>query len=179
MGLPEVWGASEAELVAHYPCDEVIDGPVEHWWRAVPSVANPQAQYRWLCQLAVAPYSYDLVDNFGRRSPRTLTPDADDLRVGQPMVRGIFTLVDVVPGSELTLHLTGRLARRLFGDVAITYRATPGRLVAKLAVGVRQGRLAAARRRFLAWGDLVMMRHQLRTLSGLAAGSAATARAAR
>jgi hypothetical protein len=167
MGMPEVWGATEAEMAQRYPCDEVLDGPTEHWFRAVPTAADPATQYRWLCQLAVAPYSYDIIDNFGRRSPRTLTPGLADLTAGQRMMR-IFTLADLHPGRELTLHLTDRGARHLFGDVAITYRANPGRLVAKLAVGVTHGPLSSARRRFLAWGDLVMMRRQLRTLAELA-----------
>jgi hypothetical protein len=168
MGLPEVWGVTEAELAARYACDEVLDGPAEHWFRAVATVAEPDVQYRWLCQLAVAPYSYDLVDNFGRRSPRTLTAGVDELTVGQPMMR-IFTLVDFVPGRELTVHLTDRVGRLLFGEVAVTYRAAPGRLVAKLAVGVRRD---VVRRRLLAWGDLVMMRRQLTTLAGLAGATA-------
>jgi hypothetical protein len=172
MELPEVWGATEAEVAAHYPCDEVLTGPAESWCRAVPSAADPATQYRWLCQLKIAPYSYDLIDNFGRRSPRTLTPGVDELTTGQRMMR-IFTLTDFVPDRELTLHLTDRGARRLFGEVAITYRATPGRLVAKLAVGVTS---TALRRRLLAWGDLVMMRRQLLTLAGLAAGQASPTR---
>lgn len=168
MGLPEVWGATEAEMADRYACDEVLDGPTRPWFRAVPTAAEPATQYRWLCQLTVAPYSYDMIDNFGRRSPRTLTPGLTDLTVGQRMMR-IFTLTDFAPGRELTLHLTDRGARLLFGDVAITYRATPGRLVAKLAVGVPRGPLSLARMKVLAWGDLVMMRRQLRTLADLAA----------
>jgi hypothetical protein len=169
MGLPEVWGATEAEMAERFPCDEIIEGPAEQWFRAVPTVADPAVQYRWLCQLTVAPYSYDLIDNHGRRSPRTLTPGLADLTVGQPMIRRLFTLADFTPGRDLTLHLTDRATKRLFGDVAITYRAEPGRLVAKLAVGARPGLLSFARRRFLAWGDLVMMRRQLTTLAKLAA----------
>ncbi len=168
MDLPEIWGTTEAETASRYGCDGLLTGPTEEWYRAVPTAADPAVQYRWLCQLAVAPYSYDLVDNFGRRSPRTLTPGLADLTVGQPMMR-IFTLADAVPGRELTLHVTDRCARQMFGEFAITYRATPGRLVAKLVVAAPAGVLSWARRRFLAWGDLVMMRRQLLTLANLAA----------
>jgi hypothetical protein len=101
MELPEVWGATEAEVAAHYPCDDVLTGPAESWFRAVPSVADPVTQYRWLCQLKIAPYSYDLIDNFGRRSPRTLTPGVDELTTGERMMR-IFTLTGFVPDRELT-----------------------------------------------------------------------------
>ena len=165
MRMPENWGATDAEITDRYPCDDVLDRPTESWFRAVPTEADPATQYRWLCQLAIAPYSYDLIDNYGRRSPRTLTPGLEKLTVGQPMMR-IFTLVDVVPGREITARITDRVALCMFGEVAITYRANPGRLVAKLAVDATS---FALRRRFLAWGDLVMMRRQLRTLAELAA----------
>ena len=166
MGLPEIWGATPAELAERYPCDELVAGPTESWFRAVEVDAEPAAVYRWLCQLRVAPYSYDLLDNFGRRSPRTLTPGLTELAVGQ-RVMTIFTLAGFVKDLELTLRLTDRWARRAFGDLAVTYRVTHGRLVAKLVVSARP--LSFARRRLLAWGDLVMMRRQLRTLAELAA----------
>ena len=166
MGVPRNWGATPAERDEAYHCDEQLTGPTESWFRAVDVDAPPAAVFRWLCQLRVAPYSYDLLDNLGRRSPRELTPGVQDLAVGQRFMT-IFTLVHVTPGRDLTLALTSRSARRLFGDLAVTYRVTPGRLVAKLAVAATPW--GFPRRRILAWGDLVMMRRQLKNLAELAA----------
>ncbi len=165
MGLPEIWGATPAEIADRYPCDELVPGPTESWFRAVDVDAEPAAVYRWLCQLRLAPYSYDLVDNCGRRSPRTLTPGVADLALGQPMMR-IFTLAGFVRDLEVTVRITDPVARLMFGDLAITYRTTPGRLVAKLVLSARP--LSYLRRRLLAWGDLVMMRRQLHNLADLA-----------
>ncbi|HEY7597227.1 MAG TPA: hypothetical protein VH969_29045 [Actinophytocola sp.] len=166
MDIPEIWGATRAEVAEPYPCDELVPGPTESWFRAVDVDAAPPAVYRWLCQLRVAPYSYDFIDNLGRRSPRTLTPGLTELALGQP-VMNIFTLAGFVQDLELTVRLTDRWARLMFGDLAVTYRVAPGRLVAKLVVSARP--LSFLRRRFLAWGDLVMMRRQLRTIARLAA----------
>ena len=160
------WGVTEAERAASYPCQGYVGPGAELWLRAVDVEAPAPRLFRWLCQLSVAPYSYDLLDNRGRRSPRTLTPGADDLAVGQPMMT-IFRLGELRPGIGFTLVPTAG-AKRVFGDFAITYDALdrgPGRsrLLASLAVDAetRTGRL---RRRALAWGDLPMMRKQLLTL---------------
>jgi hypothetical protein len=130
--------------------------------------------YRWLCQLRVAPYSYDLIDNLGRRSPRTLTPGLDDLEIGQ-RVATIFRLVEFAPDEHLTLRHCGPV----FGDVVISYRVRAQadgstRLVAKLLVRYpRRRRLVGfALHRLLPAGDLVMMRRQLLNLKRLAEATA-------
>jgi len=167
--LPWVWGASPDEIAAEYPCDRFVAGPAVACFRAVDSAGDPETVFRWLCQLKVAPYSYDLLDNRGKPSPRTLTPGLDDLAIGQ-QVMTIFRLVDFIPGRQLTLEL--RNARGLFGDLAVTYTVLPAangsRLVVKMVLAADPGPLNAVRRELLSWGDLVMMRKQLRTLATLA-----------
>lgn len=166
--VPWVWGARPEEAAAHYPCGDHVPGG----WsmvRAVDVAAEPDVVFRWLCQMRVAPYSYDLVDNLGRRSPRTLTPGLDDLAPGQRFLI-MFRISGFTPGREITA--VG--GNRVVGPVACTYRVSgdgPGRsrLTARLdvAADTRARRVIAY---LVAWGDLVMMRKQLRTLAALAGG---------
>jgi hypothetical protein len=164
----DAWGSTERERAAHYPCDELIDGPRHELFRAVDVDARVAVLFRWVCQLRAAPYSYDLLDNLGRRSPRTLTPGLDDLEVGQ-RVMTIFRLASFEPGRSLTVDAH----TALFGYLAVTYQVDAvdderSRLVAKLAVEPRRGCLAWIMDRVLPAGDLVMMRKQLLTLKQLA-----------
>jgi len=67
-------GASVDERAAPLPCDELLPDAHSRCDRAISVDAPAAVRFRWLCQLRVAPYSYDLLDNLGRRSPRELTP---------------------------------------------------------------------------------------------------------
>ena len=115
----------------------------------------------------MAPYSYDWIDNRGRRSPRDLTPGLEDLAVGQRAMT-IFELVGFEPGRDITM----RTDSRLFGEVFVTYRVSEGargsRLVAKLSVRYPRSSAGQIMRRLLPAGDLIMMRKQLLTLAALA-----------
>ena len=174
--LPWVWGASPDETARPYPADDLVPGALL-LTRAVPVRAPVDVCWRWLCQLAVAPYSYDWIDNRGRRSPDTLTPGAERLEVGQTMVT-IFRLTSVDEGHQWT-GLTTPRGQRIFGPVAVTYAAEPegagSRIVCRAAVAAN-GPLPRLRAHALAWGDLVMMRRELLNLKALAERDALTLR---
>lgn len=168
-GLPLVWGASAQEAWRDYPADLLVDSPVVAMTRAVSVHAPPSLTWRWLCQTALAPYSYDLVDNLGRRSPVELTPGLGEPEVGGRMVT-VYTVTSVTPGQQWTGR-TGALAERLAGPLGVTYavhpEATGSRIVCRMVVpgATRVQRLRA---QALAWGDLVMIRKQLLTLKAYA-----------
>ena len=151
------------------PCDRHVSIPDAVYHRAIDVEAPPAVVFRWLCQLRAAPYSYDLIDNLGRRSPRTLTPGLEELEEGQ-RVMTIFELVEFERDRHLTLRLRHPRALR---ELAVSYVVLArdearSRLLVRLAVGYRGGRLGAATvGTALPLGDLVMMRKQLRNLKRL------------
>jgi hypothetical protein len=163
------WGSTPQERAAAFPCDALLPDADDVLFRAVTVRAPAAVVYRWLCQLRFAPYSYDLVDNLGRRSPRRLVPGAEELAVGQWMMT-VFRLAAFEPGHHLTLASRGHA---VFGDVVATYRVEPEgprrcRLVVKLLVRYPRGVVGRLGRWWLPPGDLVMMRRQLLTLRALA-----------
>ena len=163
-----VWGATAAECADRYPCDDLGFEADEAFFRAVDVAAPPELVFRWLCQLRAAPYSYDLLDNFARRSPPHLTPGLDRLEAGQRLMT-IFRLVSFERDRHLTTALASRAGRLLMGDFAGTYRVAasatgPTRLVAKVLVRYPRGPYGALLRRGLPALDLVMFRKQLLTL---------------
>jgi hypothetical protein len=148
-----------------------VPRPVARWTRAATAHATPAHLWRWVQQLTVAPYSYDLLDNLGRPSPATLTPGADDVRVGQRLLV-LFVVDSLVDGEHLTLRRSRR-GRGPVAEFAITYAVRPDgpgrtRLVATVVLDGTPGIVGNLLRYALAWGDLVMMRRQLTRLAALA-----------
>ena len=168
--LPEHWQATADELAAGYPCDRLVKTDARALTRAVDIEAPAPVTFRWLCQLRVAPYSYDWIDNRGRTSPRVLTPGLDRLETGQGF--GVGTLVDFARNEHITIRAVPA-AERWFGLVALAYRViarsgSGSRLVVRLLVHEPARPWEHIRFHLLAWGDLIMMRKQLITLKQLA-----------
>ena len=161
-------GSTAAERAATWPTDRWLPAADDVMFRAIDVAAPPADVFRWLCQLRVAPYSYDWIDNLGRRSPRALIPGLETLEVGQTFMT-LFELVEFETNTQITL----RTRRGLFGDVVVTYRVTEtheasrSRLAVKLLVRHRRDVLGRIWSLVLPAGDLVMMRKQLRTLADL------------
>ncbi|MEV0029853.1 hypothetical protein [Nocardia sp. NPDC050793] len=156
----KVWGATEAERDAPLPCDELEPRGLQTD-RAISIDASPCVVYNWLCQLRVAPYSYDLLDNWGRPSPRERDPQLTELEAGQEFM-SVFRLESFVLGRHITL---------VSGRIAVTYAVRPEGVGSRLVVRTRFGtpRIVG---HLLAFGDVFMARKQLLTLRELAEAEA-------
>ena len=155
------WGVSDPEVERRYGCDDFVPEPTLEAWRGVTVHADPATVWARLRQVRLAPYSYDLVDNLGRRSPRELR-DVPEPVAGDPFTHALGRpqgrILAVVPGEELTATIMGaHLSYALLPHGADT------RLVLKVVARTRSW-LAPA----LSVGDLVMARKQLLTLKALA-----------
>ena len=170
---PWSWNATDEDWQVSYPCDRHLDPPYREMMRAIDVQAPAEVVYRWICQLKIAPYSYDWLDNLGRRSPRELTPGADQVELGQRF------LIGPIVEFEKDHHVTGVVDPRyvkLYGACSVTYLVRPTgptscRLVVKGDLSCRSW-WERARLYGLVWGDLIMMRKQLLTLKALAEGTA-------
>jgi hypothetical protein len=165
------WGTTAQERTTlAFPCERYLTAPDDVYYRGVDVRAPVDVVFRWLCQLRVAPYSYDWIDNLGRRSPRALTPGVERLEPGQ-RVMTIFELVEFEPDKQLTVRLHRESV--LFGEVVLTYLLVPNPGNCRMLVKV----LIRHSRRIPGWRlrqaampglDLVMMRKQLLTIKRLA-----------
>jgi hypothetical protein len=171
--ISHTWGTTPQERQYRFACDALIPHPDDSLFRGVTINAAAEVIFRWLCQMRVAPYSYDLIDNGGRQSPTRLTPGLEQLAVGQDVMT-IFVLADFERPRHLTLRLkAGSRASRTFGDIACSYLIIPTsphtcRLLVKLVANYPEGVKGKLMHSLLPWGDLVMMRRQLLNFKKLA-----------
>jgi len=156
------WGVSENETSRSYPCDDFVASPTMQAWRGVRVEAPAEAVWPWVAQVRLAPYSYDWLDNRGRRSPRDL------VGLPEPQVGDNFTtaggrelgrIVSVDPGKQLT----GTIMGAFMSYVLVPQERDVTRLLLKVVM--RTTRWAALG---LSVGDLIMARRQLLNLKQLA-----------
>jgi hypothetical protein len=156
------WGVSESETARSYPCDDFVASPTLQAWRGVRVEAPAEAVWPWVAQVRLAPYSYDWIDNLGRRSPQEL------VCLPEPQVGDGFTtaggrelgrIVSVDPGKQLT----GTIMGAFMSYVLVPQEHDTTRLLLKVVI--RTTRWAALG---LSVGDLIMARRQLLNLKRLA-----------
>ncbi|MFI0898429.1 hypothetical protein [Streptomyces sp. NPDC020983] len=156
------WGVSTSETSRPYPCDDFVVSPALQAWRGVTVRAPVEAVWPWVAQVRLAPYSYDWIDNLGRRSPRELA-GLPEPHVGERFTtvggRELGRIVAISPGR----HLTGVIMGAFMSYVLVP--ADPGTTRLLLKVVMQTNRWAAAA---LSVGDLVMARRQLLNLKLLA-----------
>ena len=166
MTIGDRWGVTDAEVARRYPCDDEVPEPTLQVWRGVTVHTTPAELWPWVAQIRLAPYSYDWIDNLGRRSPRELR-DLPDPVVGEPFTRALGGPQGRILSVAVGEQLTGRLLRVVMSYVLVP-EADTTRLLLKIVSD--RFRLTAP---LLSLGDLVMARRQLHTFRRLAEAAAA------
>ena len=159
------WGVTEQEVARAYPCDALVVTPYLPLWRGVTVHAPVERVWPWLKQMRLAPYSYDWVDNLGRRSPRTLS-ELPEPCAGDPFTRtGNRWEVGRVLAAEPNGHLTATILGAVMSYVLVPTgpHGRDTRLLLKLVLQRRAWWGPA-----VALGDWPMARRQLLNLKALA-----------
>jgi hypothetical protein len=159
------WGVTDDEVArTTYPCDVLVPGAQVQAWRGVSVSTPPERVWPWLCQVQLAPYSYDWLDNLGRRSPRELLGRPDPVP-GQPFsqVGGRFRVGRVL-AVQHGVHLTATIMGAVMSYVLVPDDAGT-RLLLKIVMRRRRWYTEA-----LAIGDWPMARRQLLNFKARAEG---------
>ena len=156
------WGVGDSEVLRAYPCDELVASPVLQAWRGIRIEAPAAAVWPWVAQIRLAPYSYDWIDNRGRRSPRELA-GLPEPRPGDRFTtaggRALGRIMSADPGRQLT----GTIMGAFMSYVLVPQDDGATRLLLKVVTRTRRWVAPA-----LSVGDLVMARRQLLNLKKLA-----------
>jgi hypothetical protein len=139
------WGATRNEIGSSMPGDDACPRPHLNATRAVTIAARPQDVWPWLVQWGwnrAGFYSYDLLDNLGRRSARSILPQFQHLRVG-----------DWVPmGGRPTPATAFRVSRLEPGTLMLWEKPGSTWLWLLAPAGAGQTRLITRLRSRYAWG---------------------------
>lgn len=103
------WGATPAEVARPLPGDELVPRPTFDATRAIAIRATPSEIWPWLVQVGLTRagwYSYDLLDNFGRRSATRIIPELQHLEIGDvvpmsPDGKQGMRVLDLVPPRSM------------------------------------------------------------------------------
>lgn len=94
------WGARPEEVDRSLPGDDLVVRPTFNATRGISIQAPPEQVWPWLVQVGLGRagwYSYDLLDNPGRRSSRRIIPELQHLAPGD--------IVPMGPGGQgLPVH---------------------------------------------------------------------------
>ena len=74
----EYWGSTDEEIKEDLLGDDFIGSPAFSATRSITISAPPAEVFPWVAQLGFGRagwYSYDLIDNFGRKSATTVHPE--------------------------------------------------------------------------------------------------------
>jgi hypothetical protein len=150
------WGVTYDEVARPFPCDEWVRSPTLVAWRGVTVNTSASDLWPWVTQVRAAPYSYDWIDNLGRRSPRMLI-GLPDPAVGDHFTRAAGISLGRILSVDAPYQLTGRIAGAV---ISYVLEQPPGLACTRLLMKIAS-EAARPLAPLLSVGDLVMARRQL------------------
>jgi hypothetical protein len=164
------WGATDAEINGPVVGDEICPDAREVATRCITCNASPDVVFAWIRQMGFGKagwYSYDWIDNLGRRSASTINPDWQNVHSGDTVPGGPINfeavIVDTPRAFVLRVEPKGAMRSRLCFSLAYELRDDPAgtRLVTRMRarIDVPGGRFLE--HFLLGPGDGIMLRKQL------------------
>ena len=158
------WGATDEEIARQMPGDDIVSDPTFNATRAVTIHAPPEEIYPWIVQMGLSRagwYSYDLLDNLGRRSAERIIPELQDIQAGD--------LIPMSPDGKQGLFVADFEVSKWMlwwdkdGDVSWAWGVFPGeeagsRLVTRIRIKYRWLLPVIIFNLLIEFLDIVMMR---------------------
>lgn len=168
----ESWGATPEEVASSVVGDHLCDDARVNATRCITIAAPPADVFPWIRQMGFGRagwYSYDWIDNLGRKSARHIHPEWQDIVSGSLVPAGpmafVASVVEEPHAFVLTISNKG-LGKRMCFTLAYELRPDPlgTRLITRMRarIDLPGGRLLE--KYLLTPGDGIMLRKQLLTL---------------
>ena len=168
------WGATPEEIAGPVVGDDLCPKARTVATRCITLPVSPHEAFPWIRQMGFGRagwYSYDWIDNLGRRSADAIHPEWQDVVTGSTIPGGPVAfeavLVEVPRAFVLRFTGSGRWAQRVEFILAYELRDVPPgtRLVTRVHIHIAAPGGRWIERFFLGPGDGVMIRKQLLTLA--------------
>jgi hypothetical protein len=170
----EHWGATPSEVARSMTGDDICPSARLIATRAITLDAPPSDVFPWLRQMGFGRggwYSYDFVDNLGRRSARSINPKWQTLSNGDKVPGGPASFTAMVVDSPRALVLAlgdgSTRARKVVFTLAYELHdhSRGTRLVSRVRARIDVPAGHIIERLFLGPGDGIMLRRQLLNLA--------------
>ncbi len=166
------WGATPEEIAGAVVGDNLCINARVSATRCITISAPPHEVFPWIRQMGFGRagwYSYDWIDNLGKKSTRQVHPEWQDIISGSQVPAGPISFIASVvnePHEYVLSTSTNGFGKRMCFTLAYELRPDPAgtRLVTRMRarINVPGGRIIE--KLLLAPGDGIMLRKQLLTL---------------
>jgi hypothetical protein len=168
------WRATPDEISGPVVGDEICANAHVTATRCITIAAPPKEAFPWIRQMGFGRagwYSYDWIDNLGRKSATTINPEWQFVESGSRVPGGPIdfeaVIVEAPRAFVLGVRPSGKVTRRLCLTLAYELRDDPAgtRLVIRMRARTNAPGGSLFDRFLLTPADGIMVRKQLRTLA--------------